>query len=47
MLTLRRLPAGVYYWRVGLVQIEDGEVVESWTDPERLTITDPSRSRRP
>jgi hypothetical protein len=45
-LTLRRLRAGVYYWRVGLVQIEDDEVTESWTAPEKLTITDPSRSRR-
>jgi hypothetical protein len=45
-LTLRRLPGGVYYWRVGLVQIEGGEVTEGWTDPEKLTITDPSRSRR-
>ena len=45
-LTLRRLPPGVYYWRVGLVQIEDGEATESWTDPAKLTITDPSRSRR-
>ncbi|MDP5280044.1 FecR domain-containing protein [Sphingomonas sp. DG1-23] len=45
-LTLRRLPGGVYYWRVGLVQLEDGEAVESWTDPAKLTITDSSRSRR-
>jgi len=45
-LTLRRLKAGVYYWRVGLAQIEDGDVTESWTEPEKLTITDPSRSPR-
>ena len=45
-LTLRRLPGGVYYWRVGLIQIEDGEATESWTDPEKLTITDPTRSRK-
>lgn len=45
-LTLRRLPGGVYYWRVGLVQLEDGEATESWTDPAKLTITDSSRSRR-
>ena len=42
-LTLRRLKAGVYYWRVGLAQLEDGEITESWTEPEKLTITDPSR----
>jgi len=45
-LTLRRLKAGVYYWQVGLAQLEDGEVTESWTEPEKLTITDPSRSPR-
>lgn len=43
-LTLRRLRAGVYYWRVGLAQLEAGEVIESWTEPEKLTITDSSRS---
>jgi hypothetical protein len=45
-LTLRRLKAGVYYWRVGLAQLEDGEITESWTEPEKLTITDPSRLPR-
>jgi hypothetical protein len=45
-LTLRRLKAGVYYWRVGLAQLEDGELTESWTEPEKLTVTDPSRSSR-
>jgi len=45
-LTLQRLKAGVYYWRVGLAQLEDGDVTESWTEPEKLTITDPSRSPR-
>jgi len=43
-LTLRRLKAGVYYWRVGLTQFEDGDVIESWAQPQKLTITDPSRS---
>lgn len=45
-LTLRRLKAGVYYWRVGLAQLEDGEITESWTEPAKLTITDPSRLPR-
>jgi hypothetical protein len=45
-LTLRRLKAGVYYWRVGLAQFDNGDVIESWTQPEKLTITDPSRSPR-
>jgi hypothetical protein len=45
-LTLRELPAGVYFWRVGLLQVEDGEVAESWTDPEKLTITAHARARR-
>lgn len=43
-ITLRELPAGIYFWRVGLLQVEDGEVTESWTDPEKLTITAPSGS---
>jgi hypothetical protein len=43
-LTLRELPAGIYFWRVGLLQVENGEVTESWTDPEKLTITAPSGS---
>lgn len=45
-LTLRRLKAGVYYWCVGLTQLEDGDVTESWTEPKKLTITDPSRLPR-
>ncbi len=44
--TLRNLAAGVYYWRVGLVQIEAGETTETWTDAEKLTIADAS-SRKP
>ena len=44
--TLRNLAAGVYYWRVGLVQIEAGETIETWTDAEKLTIADAS-SRKP
>ena len=45
-LTLRALPAGIYFWRVGLLQVEDGEVTETWTDPEKLTITAPAGSGR-
>lgn len=45
-LTLRALPADIYFWRVGLLQVEDGEVTESWTDPEKLTITASSGSGR-
>lgn len=44
--TLRSLAPGIYYWRVGLLQIEAGEAVETWTDPEKLTIADPA-ARRP
>lgn len=47
-ITLGNLPADVYYWRVGLLQVENGESVESWTDPEKLTIAAPSgRGGRP
>lgn len=45
-LTLRNLAAGVYYWRIGLIQIEAGETVESWTEPEKLTIADASSLHR-
>lgn len=45
-LTLRDLPAGLYFWRVGLLQVEEGEVTETWTNPEKLTITAPSGFRR-
>lgn len=47
-ITLGNLPADVYYWRVGVLQVENGESVESWTDPEKLTIAAPSgRGGRP
>jgi hypothetical protein len=45
VLTLRNLPAGVYYWRVGVTQFENGEAVETWTPPEKLTISPPARNR--
>lgn len=41
-LTLRNLPPDIYYWRVGLTQIENGETTQAWTDPEKLTISGPS-----
>jgi hypothetical protein len=45
VLTLRDLPTGVYYWRVGVTQFENGEAVETWTPPEKLTISSPSKGR--
>lgn len=45
-LTLRELPAGVYYWRVGLAQNANGEDVENWTEFEKLTVSSPSTRRR-
>lgn len=39
-LTLRNLPPGVYYWRVGVAQVEAGETTESWSEPEKLTIAE-------
>jgi hypothetical protein len=40
-LLVRRLPAGVYYWRVAVYQ----SGVENWTDYEKLTIGRPRRAR--
>ena len=45
-LTLRELPAGVYYWRIGLTQNADGEDVENWTEFEKLTVSSPASRRR-
>lgn len=46
-LTLHRLAPGVYHWRVGLLQIEADDTVETWTTPEKLTIAAPTRPRKP
>ncbi|WP_342249888.1 FecR domain-containing protein [Sphingomonas sp. OTU376] len=45
-LTLHRLTPGVYHWRVGLLQIETDDTVETWTNPEKLTIAGPSARRK-
>jgi hypothetical protein len=45
-LTLHRLAPGVYHWRVGLLQIESDDTVETWTNPEKLTIAAPTRTRK-
>lgn len=37
------LPAGVYYWRVGLTQIDESGEISTWTDLEKLTIAGPGR----
>lgn len=36
--TVRNLPRGVYFWRVGLAQTDAEGTVENWTAPEKLTI---------
>jgi len=41
-LLVRRLPAGIYYWRVAVFQ----SGVENWTDFEKLTIGTPARPAR-
>ena len=43
--TLRNLAPGIYYWRVGLLQIDSSGSVETWTGPEKLTIADTSANR--
>ncbi len=43
---LRNLPPGTYYWRVGLSQTDESGEAESWTNPEKLTITAPGKRGR-
>lgn len=45
-ITLRGLPPGVYYWRVGLTQTDASGQIDSWTDPEKLTLAAPDKPRR-
>lgn len=35
------LPAGTYFWRVGSVQFQDGEVSTNWTPFEKLSVGAP------
>lgn len=45
-INLRNLEPGTYSWRVGLLQIEAGEAVNSWTPLERLEIAAPSTRQK-
>ena len=45
-ITLRHLPPGIYYWRVGLTQTDATGQIDSWTDPEKLTLTAADKPRR-
>lgn len=38
-ITLSDLPAGDYFWRVGVVQYLDGEVAINWTPLEKLSVS--------
>jgi hypothetical protein len=40
---VRKLPPGVYYWRVGVTQVDAEGTIDNWTTPEKLTITRPGR----
>ena len=40
-ITLSDLPAGDYFWRVGVVQYLDGEVAINWTPLEKLSVSAP------
>jgi hypothetical protein len=40
-ISLSDLPPGVYYWRVGSVQYQDGEVSTNWTPFEKLSVGAP------
>lgn len=44
-LTLRDLPPDTYFWRVGVTQVGSEETIETWSDPEKLTISAPTGSR--
>lgn len=39
--TVRDLPPGVYFWRVGLTQFDTEGEIGNWTRPEKLTIAPP------
>jgi hypothetical protein len=39
---VRRLPPGVYYWRVAVIQSDGNGDTEIWTEPEKLTIAAPT-----
>lgn len=39
--TLSDLPAGDYFWRVGVVQYLDGEIGINWTPLEKLSVSAP------
>jgi len=38
--TIRNLPSGAYFWRVGVTQTDSQGAIVNWTDFEKLTITD-------
>jgi hypothetical protein len=40
-LLVSHLPAGVYFWRVGLSQTDAQGTIENWTEPRKLTIANP------
>lgn len=46
-LTLRSLPPGIYFWRIGLAQNTGGEDIETWTELEKLIVapTEPGRRK--
>ncbi|WP_338445563.1 FecR domain-containing protein [Pelagerythrobacter marensis] len=39
--SVRKLPPGVYFWRVGVYRTDSGDTFVNWTDDEKLTITRP------
>ena len=39
--TVRNLPPGVYFWRIALSQTDSEGTIVTWTEPEKLTISNP------
>lgn len=38
-LTLTDMEPGVYFWQVGAVIVEDGDVIEAWGSPQKLIVS--------
>lgn len=42
---VHRLPPGIYYWRVAVIQSGSGDDIQNWAPPEKLTIAGHHRQR--
>lgn len=37
---ISELEPGVYHWRVGTLQVDDGEIIKVWGAPQKLTVSE-------